>query len=451
MRSALLLFVLLVAASAVQADTTLYVSPKGRDDAAGTRQAPLATLAGARDRARRAKADGGAITVLFAAGTYAFDAPVAFTQEESGKPAAPVIYRAAPGAEVRFTGGRPVTGWSPVTAAAVLKRLPEEARGKVRVADLRAQGITEYGKLAVRGFSMGSPVAEAEIFFNDEPMTLARWPNDGFRGAKRRITLQRVEVDTDRLQRWVGEKEGTDCRVVGCTIRNTGHRAVSVEGGTKHEVYGCDVYHCGEGGITMAGGDRPTLTPAGHNAENNHVHHYTRRARTYKTAITVSGVGSRIAHNLIHDGPHMALSAGGNDHVVEYNEIHNVVYESGDAGAFYVGRDWTQRGVTLRHNYFHQIVGATGHGGMTIYLDDQHCGYTVHGNLFERCSRAVFIGGGDDNTVTNNVFLDCWRAAHVDEITYVYVPAKLGRTLSTDDALSILRRHAEHHDAGLLV
>ena len=93
---------------------------------------------------------------------------------------------------------------------------------------------------------------------------------------------------------------------------------------------------------------------------------------------------------------------------------HIVVYESGDAGAFYVGRDWTQRGTVLRYNYWHQIVGATGHGGMTIYLDDQHCGHTIHGNLFERCSRAVFIGGGDDNVVTNNVFIDCWRAAHID-------------------------------------
>jgi len=164
----------------------------------------------------------------------------------------------------------------------------------------------------------------------------------------------------------------------------------------------------------MSGGDRRTLTPARHNAENNHVHHYARRARTYRCAISVSGVGNRIAHNLIHDGPHMALSAGGNDHVVEYNEIHNVVEDSGDAGAFYVGRDWTQRGVVLRYNYWHQILGSTGYGGMTIYLDDQHCGYTIYGNLFERCMQAVFIGGGDDNVVTNNVFLDCRKAAHLD-------------------------------------
>ena len=189
-----------------------------------------------------------------------------------------------------------------------------------------------------------------------------------------------------------------------------------VSGGVDHEVYGCDIYQCGQGGIRMTGGDRRSLTPARHNAENNHVHGYARRVRTYKSAINVYGVGCRIAHNLIHDGPHMALSAGGNDHVIEYNEIHNVVYESGDAGAFYVGRDWTQRGTILRHNYWHHIAGATGthHGGMTIYLDDQHSGHIIHGNLFERCSRAVFIGGGDDNIVTNNVFIDCSPAAHID-------------------------------------
>lgn len=108
------------------------------------------------------------------------------------------------------------------------------------------------------------------------------------------------------------------------------------------------------------------------------------------------------------------MEAGGNDHVVEFNEIHNVVEESGDAGAYYVGRDWTQRGNVLRYNYWHDILGATGYGGMTIYLDDQHCGHTIYGNLFERCMQSVFIGGGDDHVVTNNVFLGCWKSAHVD-------------------------------------
>jgi hypothetical protein len=524
----------LLVCSTALADTTLYVAPTGQDSNPGTRQAPLATLAGARDRVRQVKAQspGEPIHVAFAAGTYALSEPVLFTAEDSGSQQAPIVYGAWPGAVVRFTGGVPVANWKPVTDQAVLDRLPEDSRAQLRVADLKTQGIANYGKLTVHGFSAGSQAAEAELFYDDRPMTLARWPNEGFRGVEETDGQERVKVDTDRITRWSEETDpwvfaywhhdwaelhepiagidaaaqvlirsdkikpvygitkgrarwyaynllseldepgefyldrnagklyfwpptpdgqavlsqsdailqaddlsyvtfqgftieacratavsiegGTECRIVGCTIRNVGHRAVSASGGTKHEVHGCDVYHCGEGGISLSGGHRPSLTPAGHNAENNHVHHYSRRARTYKTAISVGGVGNRIAHNLIHDGPHMALSAGGNDHVVELNEIHNVVYESGDAGAYYVGRDWTQRGNVLRYNYWHDIVGGTGYGGMTIYLDDQHCGHTIDGNVFERCHQAVFIGGGDDNIVTNNVFHVCRRAAHID-------------------------------------
>jgi hypothetical protein len=51
---------------------------------------------------------------------------------------------------------------------------------------------------------------------------------------------------------------------------------------------------------------------------------------------------------------------------------------------------------------------------MTIYLDDQLSGHIIHGNLFERTSNSVYIGGGDDNIVTNNVFIDSRKAAHID-------------------------------------
>lgn len=522
---------------------TFCVATNGNDAWSGTlaspnaerTDGPFATLERARDAVRALKKSGplpADVIVEVRTGTYFHARPVVFSAEDSGTEATPIVYRAEAGGEVILTAGREVTGWRAVDDAAARDRLAPDVRDAVRVADLRAQGIEDWGKLGVRGFGAGNPPAEAELFCGDVPMTLARWPNAGFLGIKSAKNPLRVEVDTDRLARWVGEpepwvfaywhhdwaelyeplagvdpaarallrtekikpvygitagrarwyafnllaeldqpgeywidrangrlyflpppgagrtvlslgdgllraeklahvvfqgftleacrgtavvvKDGENCKLVGCTIRNVGHAGVSVSGGTRHEVYGCDVFHCGEGGIFMGGGNRATLTPAGHNAENNHVHHYARRARTYKAGIAVHGVGCRIAHNLIHDGPHMALSAGGNDHLVEYNEIHNVVEESGDAGAYYVGRDWTQRGNVLRYNYWHQIVGATSFGGMTIYLDDQHGGHSIYGNLFERCSQSVFIGGGDDNFVTNNVFLACWKSAHID-------------------------------------
>ncbi len=229
----------------------------------------------------------------------------------------------------------------------------------------------------------------------------------------RNVVFQGFTVEAFRREGIVF-KGGINCSISASTIRNIGRTGILVQGGKVHTVVGCDVYNVGNKGIDMAGGDRKTLTPGGHSAINNYIHHWSRRNRSYEQAIKVSGVGNRIANNLVHSAPHVALSAAGNDHVVEWNEVHNVIEESGDAGAFYVGRDWTGRGTIIRYNYFHNIRGGAGFG-MGVYLDDQYCGVTVHGNIFERCGRAVYLSGGDDNTITNNIFKNCYRSVHLDE------------------------------------
>src|SRR5437870_3507456 len=54
------------------------------------------------------------------------------------------------------------------------------AHGKVMRADLKALGITDYGRLTRRGGIERRILPSAlELFFNDRPMPLARWPNDG--------------------------------------------------------------------------------------------------------------------------------------------------------------------------------------------------------------------------------------------------------------------------------
>ena len=202
-------------------------------------------------------------------------------------------------------------------------------------------------------------------------------------------------------------------RVVGCVIRNTGAWAVSASG-SDHGVIGCDIYETGGGGIALSGGDRATLTPARLFAENNHVHHYARWNRVYQPGITLQGVGNRAAHNLIDNAPHMAMGFGGNDHLIEYNEIHSVCYESNDAGAIYTGRNWSMCGTVIRHNYLHHINGFEGRGCVGVYLDDQFGGTQIYGNLFYKVTRAAMIGGGRYCAIENNVFVDCVPATHVD-------------------------------------
>ncbi|MBN1492259.1 MAG: right-handed parallel beta-helix repeat-containing protein, partial [Phycisphaerae bacterium] len=141
----------------------------------------------------------------------------------------------------------------------------------------------------------------------------------------------------------------------------------------------------------------------------------SRTSRTYRTAVNANGVGCRIAHNLIHDAPHMALGLSGNEHLIEFNEVHNVCKETDDAGAFYMGRDWTWRGNVIRYNYFHHIGRFKSHvGTQAIYLDDWASGTTVFGNVCYEVFRAVLVGGGRNNTIENNIFVNCDIAVHVD-------------------------------------
>ncbi len=206
---------------------------------------------------------------------------------------------------------------------------------------------------------------------------------------------------------------GENNRIVGCTVRSMGMEGIVVEGGTKHTVENCEVYETGTAGVSMSGGDRKTLTPSGHEILNNHIHHISQRQRTHAYNIHMNGVGIHLAHNLLTDSPHQSIGLWGNDHVLEYNEIARSGQESDDCGAFYMGRNPSERGNIIRYNYWHDTGSARGHGSCAIYFDDGTSGQVVYGNVFYKAAGggfgAVFMHGGHDNIVENNIFIECAR------------------------------------------
>jgi len=202
-----------------------------------------------------------------------------------------------------------------------------------------------------------------------------------------------------------------------CIFRNLGGWAVKAFNVRNTHIENCEIYFTGEGGIFLEGGDRKNLTPGNNEITNNHIHDFSLWMRVYRPAIQINGVGNRVANNLIHDAPHMAIGWAGNENAIEYNEIHHVVLETNDAGAIYSGRDPSMQGNVIRYNYFHNIGKIEGHGVASVYLDDGHCGNTVSGNIFYRACKpgrgnfgAVFIHGGRYNLVENNIFLECEQA-----------------------------------------
>ncbi len=100
-------------AASEPAATQVFVAPKGDDANPGTRERPLATLAGARDAVRVMKRKGlrAPVEVVLQAGTYQLEKPVVFEPQDSGTADCPITYRAADGAKVVLSGGKPITGW----------------------------------------------------------------------------------------------------------------------------------------------------------------------------------------------------------------------------------------------------------------------------------------------------------------------------------------------------
>lgn len=246
------------------------------------------------------------------------------------------------------------------------------------------------------------------------------WPPANIDGGKTMVSLNERLFDIDGASNLefrfltfecaqgtgIRGKKIADVRFAGCTMRNVGGYGMSADG-SNISVIGCDIYDTGDGGVSLTGGERKTLTPANNIVENCHIHHYGRWDPMYKGGIHLNGVGNIARRNLIHEGPHTAIFWGGNDIVMELNEIHSVVYESGDAGAIYAGRDWTMRGCMVRNNYFHHIYGFEGRGANGVYFDDQYSSADTIGNIIYKVARGMLMGGGRDNRVIGNMFIDC--------------------------------------------
>jgi hypothetical protein len=206
---------------------------------------------------------------------------------------------------------------------------------------------------------------------------------------------------------------GASNLIAGCLIRNLGNYGVTIEGGVGHGVLSCDIFDTGDGGVSLDGGNRQTLQPGGHFVENCHFVRQGRWSKCYVPAVLIGGVGQRASHNLIHDHPHCAILFNGNDHLIEFNEIHHIALETGDVGAIYTGRDYTYRGNRIRYNFIHH-TGGVGMGSMGIYMDDCVSGTEIFGNIFYQVQRAAFLGGGRDHQVVNNIFVDCNYAVELD-------------------------------------
>lgn len=582
----ILLFNTTIWIARAQSVVKIYVHPNGKAEATGSKKDPVNSVAKALNIARNTTYEKvKSVEILLRAGTYFLDSTLEIGQGTTWDSAIPLTLSAFKREKAILHGGKVITTQpAAVSDQAYKGRFPLEIRDKIRQINLTEAGITNTGKLRAFGFSRPMAPSWLEIFLDNTPGTLARWPNKGTvpivsvldtgsiprwgdksnRGGKFTYrdtnrpsrwknpenawisgyfmwgyaddAVQLKEIDTakkiittktpayygfgnnkpwrawyaynipeeidipgeyyvDEAQKMlyflppeflkkieislletpmmaiegvnnvtlknlhftcsrgmgIAMERTKDVLIDGCTFTNLGMMAIFMgkgiepedpssnvgglptsrtagnivqymydnsvfnrEAGTNNGIINCEIYNTGSGGIYLSGGDRLTLEPGNNYVANCRIHDYNRIEKTYRPGIWITGVGNHIYNCEVYNAPSVGIFLHGNNHLIEYNNLHDLDLDADDMGALYYGRNPSEQGHVVRYNYFHQI--GSKHKTMAIYHDDGACGMQVYSNVFYKAGTvAAFIGGGRDNTYTNNIFIDNRYAAHIDD------------------------------------
>jgi hypothetical protein len=224
----------------------------------------------------------------------------------------------------------------------------------------------------------------------------------------RNIRFQGLQFDTGRSLGVVirnGENIVIDrCRIAGFTA-----------GGVKADgkgirIINSHIHGLGGFGISLDGGDARTLEPANNEVVNCRIHDFGWEQKSQLPGIMIDGVGQRVAHCEIHDGPHFGIRVKGkNDILIEHNEVYDLPkYHKLDGGSIYVytGPRAESRGIVIRGNYFHDIPT------IGVYPDNFSWGVEISHNLYRNVGvqtgrPAIWVNGGGECRTFNNIMVDC--------------------------------------------
>ena len=203
--------------------------------------------------------------------------------------------------------------------------------------------------------------------------------------------------------------------ISNCKFKNIGRNGI-VFGGTDITIDSCDFFNIAYTGIIMTyGGDRSTLTSGNNVISNNHLSDIGSLKTAGESGVMIlGGVGTIVRNNLIHNITAGGVNYAGNENLIEYNEIYRTNITQNDAGAVYGGRNWSQYGTVITHNYIHDLqknkFTDTAFVNSAIYWDDAHCGNTAKENIivYNDKTNSTFLRhhGGRDNIIKDNIVVN---------------------------------------------
>ncbi len=211
-----------------------------------------------------------------------------------------------------------------------------------------------------------------------------------------------------------------------CEISYTSGNGIYLTQTTDTVVKDSTVYNTyGNGIFVSANQDTDIITkliPCGIKILNNHVYNVGFEIRTMGCGITAEGTSARVENNVVHLSTNRGGNASGVEAVTAYNEAYNLIRDTADAGAFYIGRTWTMYGTRYEYNYIHDLGIETykdAENTSGVFLDDTISGHIFNNNIIvndyvsgyksadgtNMGTYGVNINGGRDFEIKNNIFI----------------------------------------------
>ncbi len=236
-------------------------------------------------------------------------------------------------------------------------------------------------------------------------------------------------------------QKGRNINVSGCTFKNVSESGAYV--GEFHSSYkyaygrldddteyvqrgnlvnnikftGCKFLNTGYSGLNVSGGNRKTLEGADIEIYGCEFENFGRIICAYSPGIRMDGVGINVRNCTVHRGDSNGIMSGGNDCIIENNNIYDVARECTDCGIIYLHKG-LKNGIVVRNNYIHDITDEHGtnhmlnynpaakvHGKIAVYNDGAGSMLTVENNIIKDVP-VGFYSIGFGNKVNNNIFID---------------------------------------------
>lgn len=156
------------------AEKKIFVSPKGNDRAEGTLTHPLRSIQAALEKAEAFENE--EVRIILRQGSYEQSKTLEIGSQGKYTSLTICPYQDE---NVSISGGRviPLSAMKRISDKKISGRLPENVRKRVREIDFKRLNIP-IADLRPSGFGRPSSPAWSELFANDIPLNLSRWPND---------------------------------------------------------------------------------------------------------------------------------------------------------------------------------------------------------------------------------------------------------------------------------